>query len=80
MYWDILATGASAGAHEDKIEEVRQVFKMLGVEAWIVSCHLEINQVGQVLDMDRDIKQECLDEENSYQLEIIVKTEHRRYW
>ena len=63
VFGDILATGAAAGAHGDKKEEVRQVFQMLGVEAWIVSCHIERIQVGQVLDMD--IKQDSLDKENS---------------
>jgi len=74
LFGDILATGAAAGAHVDKVEEIRQVFKMLGVEASMVSCHFESIQVGQVLDMD--LKQECFDEEDSCWLESDVETEH----
>jgi len=77
VFGEIIATGGAVGAHEDKIEEVRQVFKMLGVEARIVSCHLESIQVGQVLDTDCDIKQECFEEENSCRLEAIAKTEQK---
>ena len=46
---DILATGVAAGAHKDRIDEVRQVFDMLGVNAPLVSCHSESINVGQVL-------------------------------
>ena len=46
VFGDILATGAAAGTHEDKIEEVMQVFEMLGVEAWIMRCLLESIQLG----------------------------------
>jgi len=75
VFRDILATGAAVGAPEDKIDEVRQIFNMLGVEATIVSCHLESIRVGIVLD--RDIKKERLDEENTCEtrLEITVKIE-----
>jgi len=75
VFRDILATGAAVGAPADMIVEVRHVFNMLGVEASIVSCHLESIPVGIVLD--RDIKKESLDEENTYQtqLEITVKIE-----
>jgi len=41
VFGDLLATGAAAGDHEDKIEEVQQVFEMLEVDAGIVKCHLE---------------------------------------
>ena len=81
VFGNILATGAAVGAHKDKIEEVRQVFEMLGVEALIVSCHLQSIQLGLVLD--RDIKKDSsteisgigLDEENICQLDINVKIE-----
>jgi hypothetical protein len=53
---DILTSGTIAGDHADKVEEVRQVFGMLMVEAVIVSYQLESIQVGQVFE--RDIKEE----------------------
>jgi len=81
VFGDILATGAAAGAHEDKIEEVQQVFEMMEVDAWIVKCHLESIHLEQVLE--KDIKLECfdeesgtnLDEENICQFEGMVKLE-----
>jgi len=81
VFGDILATGAAAGAHEDKIEEVQQVFEMMEVDAWIVKCHLESIHLEQVLE--KDLKLECfdgesgtnLDEENICQFEGMVKLE-----
>jgi len=81
VFGDILATGTAAGGHENKIEEVQQVFEMLGVDAWITRCHLENIQLGQVLE--RDINLECfdevsgtnLDEGNISQSEVVVKQE-----
>ena len=66
VFGEILATEAAAGAHEDKIEEVRYVFEVLGVEAWIVSCQLESIQVGSVLDSDIK-KENCNDVCITYQ-------------
>ena len=49
---DILATAEVVGEHGDNIEEVKKVFGMLGVDALLVSYHVESIQVGQVLDGD----------------------------
>jgi len=81
VFGEILTTGRAAGAHEEEIEEVQQVFEMLGVEALIVRCHLESVQSGKVLELD--IKQEhsnensdtSLDVENISQFEVFVKQE-----
>jgi len=77
---DILTTGTVACDIGDEIDEVRQVFWMLGVEAALVSSLVESIRVGQFLD--RDIKAEvshdgagiCL-EEGKVEMDITVKTE-----
>jgi len=77
---DILDTGELVGEHEDDIEEVRKVFKMLGVEASLVSYHLDSIQVvvDQVLDTVEnasDGKDFSLNEGNMF--EIFVKIENK---
>jgi len=80
VFGDIIETGTAAGGHENKIEDVHQVFEMLGVDAWIVRCHLVSIQLGQALE--RDVKLECfdevsgrVDEGNITHSEVIVKQE-----
>jgi len=80
---DILTTGEVVVEHEDNIEKVKVVFCMLGIDAFLVSCHVESIQVGQMLE--KDIKAEncregtdfSLDEENIIKFEVIVKTEDK---
>jgi len=77
----ILATGAAGGEHRDKIENVRQVFEMLGIEVSVslVNCPVDSGQAGWPLD--RSVKVEnvegsdiSLDEKN-IKVEAILKTE-----
>jgi hypothetical protein len=81
MVKDILTTGTVACDLGGKIDEVRQVFWMLGVEAFLVSSQVESIQYGQILD--RDIKAEVSHEgvagssleEGKVQMENIVNIE-----
>jgi len=76
VFVDILSTGAAACDEVDQIEEVKQVFEMLGVEADIVSYHPESIKL-------LDIKEENaaeefnvgLNDEKIPQLGNIVKIE-----
>jgi len=71
---DILATGTAGGEHMDKMQDVRQGFKLLGV-----SCHLASLEVGQALDKSIKVENysEGPDEEN-IKLEITVKLEENK--
>ena len=68
---DILSTGEVVGEHEDNMENVKEIFGLLGVDVLLVRCQVESIQDGQILD--RDIKAEvshegadsCLDQENT---------------
>jgi len=78
---DILTTGeVVVGECEDNIEEVKEVFGMLGVDALLVSCHVESVPVGQVLDRELKVENSeetdfSLNEENKIKFEVIVKIE-----
>jgi len=63
---DILDTGEVVGELENEIEEVRQVFRILGIEASLVSYHTDSIKVDQVLD--RGIKEENVSEENTFEV------------
>ena len=64
---NILATGEAADAHENRMEEVRQVFELLGVDALLFSCHSESINVGHVLDWeDEDFADELVKVETEY--------------
>jgi len=76
---DILATGAAGGEHKDKIQNVRQVFEMLGVEVSLVNCQVDSGQADWLLD--RSVKTENSSERSDVSLEekniieVILKTE-----
>ena len=77
---DIVATGAAGGEHLDKIEDVRTVFEMLGVNISLVNCHLGSIQAGKVLDggsvkVKNSSEGTFLDDENIIKFEVIVKKE-----
>jgi len=76
VFVDLLTTGAAASAHRYQMEEVKQVFEMLGVEADIVSYH---PKNIKILDVKAEIAAEesnvCWNEEKISQLENIVKIE-----
>jgi len=71
---DILATGA-AGDHMDKMQDVRQGFRMLGVEVSLVSCHLAsieaLNKSSKVENYSEE------PEEKNMELEITVQLENK---
>jgi len=80
---DILATGSAGGEHMDKIEDVRQVCGMLGVEVSLVSCQVDSRQAKPEFDRSFTVEDSSeagidfpLDEKN-IKLEVIVKTEDK---
>jgi len=73
--WDILTTGTTGGVNKGKMEDVRKLFEIIGVEVSLVSCQENI-QVSQA--MDRSIKEENSSEgtdEKNIKMEVIVNSE-----
>jgi len=76
---DVLGSGTAASDDVDEIEEVKQVFGLLGVDASLVCCQLENIDVQnvfkqEILDNSTEGPEVCLSEE-TIKVEIAVKLE-----
>jgi len=79
---NILAKGEVANEHENRMEEARDIFDQLGVNALLVSFHSQSNNKGQLLDGkvenvandNETVKVEKVPSESEY-LEIFHKKE-----
>ena len=79
---DILASGTAASEHVDKLEEVKQVFGMLGVDASLVCCQLEDIDMRNVFKQDIKLDHstegsEVSLSEGTIKVEIAVKLEDK---
>ena len=82
LVWDIMTTGKATGDHGERIEEVKQVFKSLGVEASIVCGSPGKKSTDPLLDRKMEVEdfmgvsEESVQEEK-VKLEVIVKLEEK---